>query len=59
MKIAIESLMELSRSSVVNAKNGKMRISFTGINQRRTAYKIDAKNVHTNQLKSLVRVGWL
>ena len=59
MKIAIESLMELSRSFAVNVKNGKASISFIEINQRRTVYNTNAKNVHINQLKSLVRVDWL
>ena len=36
-KIVIGSLMESSRSIVASAKNGKTSISFTGINQRRTA----------------------
>jgi len=59
MKSVIESLMVLSRSIVVNAKNGRVSKSFTGINQRRMVYNIDVKNVHISLSKSSVRKGRL
>lgn len=55
MRIVIGSSMASKRSYAPSAEGGRRRVSFTKIVREQTDYSGGARNVYTNQPKSLLR----